>query len=223
MAEMAEMTAEDVRAIAERQGIPMLSQITTDHLSGDNRKWMDSALQSLASWVKIKQGGGSGGLLFNSPRSGGCSGYGVGKTHMSRAAGYAAFGSVLWGGSAASSHIVLDGVFMTCDEAMRDDAIQRLSRRKVLIIDDIGRETTIKYVSGEGQDAEKAGRYFQLIDHCYRNRITLIATTNLSLQGLEAVVGGATMSRIVEMVGKGNFHTLSGIPDYRPILAGWGK
>lgn len=169
-------------------------------------------------------------------------GYGVGKTHIAE--------SILW----ASSTRVVEGdrvgdvVSHTGKFFKAKDLIGRLGKEQprdlvrmpaevypgselygthALVIDDVGTEGVIEYVSAVSQEKERQSRYFQIIDYCYggfisgrRNGISVIITANLTLDNLAAHIGGRAWSRLLEMAPSGFMVDLTGVPDYRRNLGG---
>lgn len=94
------------------------------------------------------------------------------------------------------------------------------SNAPLVVVDDVGTESTLPYVKGEHQAHEVRQRYFRLVNYCYEWGISLIITTNLPLPRLEGVIGGRAWSRLMEMASAGFMVELSGVPDYRKVRSG---
>ena len=100
----------------------------------------------------------------------------------------------------------------------------------ILVIDDVGAEQNIPFVAKEDQEHERQTRFFKAIDHCYTFNISVILTTNLTIQDTENAPGLAThlgrraFDRLLEMAPKtpqGNFFVnMSGVPSYRRTKGG---
>lgn len=91
---------------------------------------------------------------------------------------------------------------------------------KVICIDDVGAEGNIEYVSTARQEVERQSRYTRIVDHCYREKVSLIITGNLTIHGLAAWVGGRAWSRLLEMAPAGAMLDMTGVPDYRRKVGG---
>lgn len=151
-----------------------------------------------------------------------CTGYGCGKTHIARA--------ILW-----SSRLVCDGVpvapvnqFMVADDLVttlaREVSMGDIMRavgariddhRPVLVIDDVGSEKQIPFVSAGAQDVQRHAIYFKAINYCYTNGCSVVLTANLTIEELKAHIGGRAWSRLLQMAPAGLIVDLTGVPDYR--------
>lgn len=224
------LTKIEIEAIKKRMNIPSLDTLSSAHLTGEQKNKFDAAVIGMRSWASAQREkrSFSSVLLMSAQTMSNerlpkvlTTGFGVGKTHMAKAAGYTAFGVVSWTGQTNTSIIVLEGKFFTSAEIVQEDALSRIGKSKVVIIDDVGRETTIKFVAAVDQTAERQRRYFSVIDHCYQRGIAMIITSNLPRNEFVEAVGGAAFSRLQEMVNPKNAYNLAGIPDYRPKIGGW--
>lgn len=81
-------------------------------------------------------------------------------------------------------------------------------RHKVWFIDDVG----------TGHFSQQTGRHevwYQLVDHAYRHHLTLLLTTNLSVDrphtGLEAHIGARAFDRLKSLSGADGFIVVSGV------------
>jgi predicted ATPase len=95
-----------------------------------------------------------------------------------------------------------------------------MTRTQVVVIDDVGREGALPFIRGTEQPKELQARYFDLINHCYQRQISVIITSNFRFDALARYLGGATWSRLMEMVPDGYMVDITGVRDYRPIAGG---
>lgn len=97
---------------------------------------------------------------------------------------------------------------------------EQLGKPRVILIDDVGREGSIPFVRSTEQASEIQTRYYDLINYCYRQKLSVIMTSNYRLNELATFLGGATWSRLLEMVPDGFMIDITGVRDYRPIAGG---
>ena len=95
----------------------------------------------------------------------------------------------------------------------------------IVVIDDIGAEQFIPFVSKEMQEQERHARFFKVVDYCYIMRISLIITSNLSVGELARFVGRRSWDRISEMAprlpdGRSFIVDLVGVPSWRQKAGG---
>jgi len=95
----------------------------------------------------------------------------------------------------------------------------------LIVIDDVGGEMTLSFVGGERQASEIEARYFRIINFCYENEISVIITTNLSIEGLQDSqfarhIGGRAFDRLQEMAPAGFMVGLKGVPSWRQKQGG---
>ena len=95
-----------------------------------------------------------------------------------------------------------------------------MTRTQVIVIDDIGRERALPFIRGNEQHKELQARYYDLINFCYRQQISVIITSNYRFDELARYLGGASWSRLMEMVPDGYMVDITGVRDYRPIAGG---
>lgn len=80
----------------------------------------------------------------------------------------------------------------------KDQKMQELlsPKHKVFIIDDVG-QADLKDISSRNEV------WFELVDHIYRNNLTLVMTTNLTVKGdrLQKYLGKAVFSRLESVTG----------------------
>lgn len=93
--------------------------------------------------------------------------------------------------------------------------------RRLFVIDDVGREGALRWEKRDlaAQLFEKQSRYYALIDFCYQHNRSLVLTTNFTAAQLAAFLGGASWSRLTHMVQPAFRVNLTGVRDFRPILA----
>jgi len=213
---------EVVEQIKAKFGIPSFASLSSAHLGGDAKKSMEKAINGMKNWSAQQKAAPSplSAMLMSAPTPN-TTGFGVGKTHLAKAAGYEAFSEVFWSGNVNSSFINWQGKFFTSAEIVQEDALSRIGKSKVVIIDDVGRETTIKFVAAVEQIAERQKRYFSVIDYCYQRKIPMILTSNLGRNEFLEAVGGAAFSRLLEMVRPEFMFNLAGVPDHRAKIGGW--
>lgn len=96
----------------------------------------------------------------------------------------------------------------------------QLGKPRAILIDDIGREGALPFIRSSDQAAEIRTRYYDLINYCYRQKLSVIMTSNYRLNELATFLGGATWSRLLEMVPNGFMIDITGVRDYRPIAGG---
>jgi DNA replication protein DnaC len=131
---------------------------------------------------------------------------------------------------------VMQGSLRTAAKTMviakEGDFSSEYGRDKVVVIDDIGTEGDLDYVSKEKQVHERWVRYGNLIDYCYREGKHVIITSNVPLYSYDPVekesffndafidiVGGKAFDRLVQMA-DGYMIDLTGLPSYRPEVSG---
>lgn len=95
----------------------------------------------------------------------------------------------------------------------KEDKVNALLARKnkFFIVDDVGQ-------AGFKDESTRNDVWFELVDHIYRNNLTLVITTNLPVKGesnrLQAYLGSAVYSRLMSLTG-GDF-IVPGRIDRRP-------
>ena len=97
---------------------------------------------------------------------------------------------------------------------------EQLGKPRVILIDDVGREGSLPFIRSTEQAPEIRTRYYDLINYCYRQKLSVILTSNYRLDELATFLGGATWSRLLEMVPEGYMIDITGVRDYRPIAGG---
>ena len=90
----------------------------------------------------------------------------------------------------------------------------------IVVIDHLGGQPVLGFVAGPDQEHERHARYFRFVDYCYTDMVSVIITTNLSLDGLQESdfarhIGGRAFDRLSEMAPKGFMIGLDGVPSWR--------
>lgn len=146
-------------------------------------------------------------------------GYGCGKTHIATAA--------LW-----SECLMLDdepvapvGKFFMAEQIIANldgdtPAGAEIGDAPILVVDDVGAEGVIPFVSTVRQEQERHSRYFKLVDYCYKRGVSLVVTGNLTISELAAHIGGRAWSRLLQMAASGFILDMTGVPDYRRRAGG---
>lgn len=176
---------------------------------------MKLAVDTARAWADRKQQYSDASLIL-------AGGVGTGKTHIARA--------ILWSIclTLENEPVAPVGRFWIANDLIQAVEPERRTADLIpntlpmIVIDDIGSEQTIPYIGTdiEKQATEKEHRYFKVIDYCYTWQISIIATTNLSIKGLEDCLGKRAYSRLSEMAPRGFMLELSQVPDYRMKRAG---
>lgn len=148
-------------------------------------------------------------------------GYGCGKTHIARSI---LWSICLWDGDVPVApvgkfHTAADLLELT-SEGGEHEIAALLGTAPILVIDDVGSEGELAFISASRQVQEKQARYFRVVDYCNRKGIAVIVTSNLSFPALSAHMGGRCWSRLMEMAPTGYMLDLTGVPDYRRKTSG---
>ncbi|MCO5188505.1 MAG: hypothetical protein M9928_15480 [Anaerolineae bacterium] len=224
---------DEIEALRLYCGIPILSDLNTDHLNAAEQKLWAGMMTAAYQWRDrhLEEPGLSFVLLSEPGKSWLYSGYGCGKTHVARALMFSR-SKLHWTGTVEGSVLYADrACYFRAAEIMAlfdqdgfsPESIAKAGTR-VVVVDDLGREGNLRWEkrTPEAQRAEKQARYFRLIDHCYwsKPRISLILTANMNRAGLTEFLGEASMSRLDEMAPAGFMWDLSGLPDVRRVRSG---
>lgn len=151
---------------------------------------------------------------------------GVGKTHIARA--------ILWSlkmqatdvdGTVIAGSVRPRGRFfhaaellaqLSPDDEGRLGAVGSLvGSAPLVVVDDVGAESTLAYVAAGQQDHERQVRYFRFVDWCDGNDVPVIITTNLTLPELAEHVGRRAWDRLLRMAPAGQMVSLFGVPSWR--------
>lgn len=208
-------------------------RVTLSQLDAGHHPLVDTAVKAAYRWLDRKRGYPAASLVLVASqvkRPDGTAdinrtGYGCGKTHIARA--------IMWAQYIARE----DGVpvapcgrfFMARDliELLRGNSPAELVPRPsivdgsivggahAVVIDDVGTEGVLQFISKEAQTAELHARYFEVVNYCYTAGISVIITANMTLDQLATHLGGRCWSRLLEMAPAGFMIDLTGVPDYR--------
>lgn len=144
------------------------------------------------------------------------SGYGVGKTHLARAAAaWVASCYDVDGLQQKATFLRTVDFFQTIKDCYATDQpvggyLDALAVRP-LILDDMGKE----YFTASGA-AWGREQFYRLIDRMYAREIGLFVTSNMAPVEIMERVGGAAWSRLIEMChGERGIISMDDIPDYR--------
>lgn len=138
------------------------------------------------------------------------SGYGTGKTHLARGIQR----TIIMGGGTASFYLVADmlaairATYGSNGGKSESDIIGAMQQSQLLIWDDLGKE----YVR-EASMPWFHNIVFQVVDARHRAGRSMVVTSNVRPKALPALIGGASASRLMEMVG-GRIADMTG-PDWR--------
>ncbi len=193
-----------------------LSELNTTH------PLMRKAVEAARGWAERKRSGvGNASLVL-------CGPVGTGKTHIARA--------ILW-----SIVYTVDGQIIAptgkfwhaVDMLMMFNPVRNdwggyevaysgslLGNASLVVLDDVGAEQAIPFVTAADQAAERASRYFRMIDYCYTRGISVIITSNLAPDALAQHTGRRVWDRLQEMAPRGYIVDLAGLPSYRVKAGG---
>ena len=162
--------------------------------------------------------------------------YGTGKTHIAKAILWSIVDEVPGQSDSASP---AGRFYLANDLLLRMGAIQdkvsgtvspvRVSslvgNAPIVVVDDVGGQQIIPFISGPDQIHERHARYFRFIDYCYTDMVSVIITTNLSIDGLQQSdfaqhIGGRAFDRLSEMAPVGFMIGLDGVPSWRQKAVG---
>jgi len=162
--------------------------------------------------------------------------YGTGKTHIAK--------SILWSMTLKPdghpNAAVPSGRFYLANDLLlklsptRDKATgivdtprpsSMIGNAPIVVIDDVGGQQILPYVAAADQEHERHARYFRFIDFCYTAMVSVIITTNMSLDGLHGSefgqhIGGRAFDRLSEMAPKGFMIGLDDVPSWRQKAGG---
>lgn len=228
-----EPSKEEIAAAIAAKGWPSFDQITYAHIDDPaERGKLETAVATVKEFVAdVKDGAHGLSMIMVANQVDGDmdrTGYGCGKTTLAQAAYYSNLNIMYSKGHPDSIYINPIGRFYSAREVMALFDSENFDQRytfqnmgKVVVIDDLGREGTLKWEKRDldMQLQEKQDRYYSLINYCYENGISLIITSNLTSREMATFLGGASWSRLLQMVPKKYRINMTGIRDMRPLLA----
>lgn len=221
--------------LIEMFNIPTLSQLHTQGMTLQQASDFEYFLARVRHWREAVRNGGLHTFIVSSRD------LGIGKTHVSDAVAWS-FAEFLYPDNYEFDPVVLHNALVLTDDALmtilgEKDWMSHImpSRRKMtgsistrrnvkcIVIDDFGRRRAIPYVGKDGQAGEVEARFFQFVNWCYRERISLFFTTNLLIDEMRQQVGEAVWNRIQEMshVQNDYIFQLGGLDSYRSKKGGW--
>lgn len=229
-------TREDVVNYIKREGWPTFDGLTYDHLkTDDERTILQTAVDAARRFVDVVKNEEkpaalivlAGGVDGDMDRTG----YGCGKTTLAKIIYYAA-SNVQYIVGGPTFWVMPVGRFYSSRDLMGifDADAEKLARHtkafgRLLVIDDVGREGTLRWErrDPEMQLEEKRDRYYTIINYCYEQGISLVITSNMSSRELAAFLGGASWSRLLQMARTEFRVNMTGLLDMRPLLVDeWG-
>ena len=176
---------------------------------------MRVAVAAAQGWLEARKlGNKRASLVLVAAAGGKGTGFGCGKTHIARACLHT---DCYW---VDDEPVAPVGRFWLATDLMEELGIGTplthvAQTGTIIVIDDVGAEETLAYVSAAAQDAERQNRYFRIINHCYENHVSVIITGNMTPQYLAQHVGGRAWSRLQQMCPPGCIVDMTGVPDYR--------
>lgn len=93
-----------------------------------------------------------------------------------------------------------------------------LSSEPLVVIDDLGGEGHLPFVTGDQQADELRARWFRFIDYCYEGGAAVVITTNLGcVDGGELAdrLGPRAWDRLLEMAPRGQIVDMGRVPSWR--------
>lgn len=227
-------TRDDLLAYFKSNGWPVFADMVTSHIDD---KAEQNSLQSAIDTVKryteaIKENRNGASLIIvasSVPGDMDRTGYGCGKTMLAKCAYYSATTIFNYVHDRTSTLTgAPQGRFYTSREVMAlfdaenyDERHMFSQFRNMIVIDDLGREGALRWEKRDEQSQlfEKQSRYYNIINYCYQKKISMIITSNLSSRELAEFLGGASWSRLLQMIPKQYRVNMTGIRDMRPILS----
>ncbi len=216
------MNSNAPREFVQKRNNRTVERATLDTLDTTNAS-VRAAVDMCRRWQQRLQAGHSDASIVL------CGGVGTGKTHMARAVlwsicyrlddgdpiGYA--GKFFMGGDLVMMMSPTRNEF-NVTETPKPSAF--IGNSPIVVIDDIGSEPTIPFVKADDQAVEIEARYFQVINYCYQYQISLVITSNLSIEQLKLTIGKRSWDRLSEMAPQGFMIDLANVPSWRQKASG---
>lgn len=210
------------RVFTDRTRTRKIERHTLSELSTENAM-VKLAVKMCYEWAKRKRDEyQDASLVF-------CGPVGTGKTHIAK--------SLLWSmpltlgdGTAvayAGRFFVASDLMMLMNPTRGDSGVMDIPRPAsfignvpMVVIDDVGTEQTIPFVKADEQGTEIQARYFRVIDYCYTWQISLVVTSNLSIEQLSKYLGQRNWDRLGQMAPAGFMIDLAGVASWRKKRSG---
>lgn len=194
-------------------------RVRLDTLNVGHHPKVAYAVRMARLWAQRKQEHGDASMIL-------CGPYGTGKTHIAK--------SILWSicytlddgtvvAPVGKFFVANDLIQLLDGSAFARDLIGNIP---VLVIDDVGSEQQIEYAGNEErQRREVQNRYFKVIDYCYSYQISVILTSNYTIDEIKLIVGGRAWDRLSQMAPRLNKNDvfivdMFGVPSYRQKESG---
>jgi len=197
----------------ERKDVPFrLDQLDTSHPS------VRRAVDAAKAWQKRKydpMGYPEASLVL-------CGSFGTGKTHIARAIYWCDFATQDGQPTAPNGRFYeADTLIQSIEPGRGLDSLIPFDI-PILVIDDIGSEEPIYYAGSKSENQARAfqARYFKVINYCYARKISVIVTSNLSIDALAKRLGGRAWDRLCEMAPAGFMLEMGNAPSWRQKVGG---
>ena len=224
-------TRDDLNQYLADNDFPSFDAMKFDHLQGQERSKLEKSVTCVRDYSEnVKEKAGMSLILVASdkPDDINRTGFGCGKTTLAKIVFYSQCTFSYSQGIPDSLHHIVPGKFYDgrslmaeFDKPNFDQSYFLRSFRRMLVIDDLGREGNLKWEKRdpEIQAQEKRDRYYTIINYCYENNVSLVITSNMTSRQLADFLGGASWSRLLKMCPSDYRINMTGIMDYRPLLA----
>jgi len=199
-------------------------RVKLDSLDASVHPKVDLAIKAARQWWALRKEQKSNRelvtaslLLVATPQNDIVTGKGAGKSHIAKACLWTDFLAV--NGKPVSP----SGRFFSAEwlieimhnERKRFSDFTQVEAGSIVVIDDIGTEKKLEYVSAADQEEQINNLYFQIFEYAINAGISIIATSNLSIDGVAKRIGQRAFSRFMQMAPQGLMVDMTGVPDYR--------
>lgn len=216
------------RAPGFLEDVQPMQRVTLAQIDAGWHPSVAQAVRTIRDWQRLKRRKADASMII-------CGSNGIGKTHMARAMWWSfSYVATDLDGNAIPGTERPEALWYSADLLMsklgqtRDpdtglivsaDAASVIGRKPLVVIDDVGAEGAIPFVGKDDQAGEKQARYFKAVDWCY-GRVSVVITSNLSIDALRQHVGRRVWDRLMEMAPRGYVLDLGNVPSYRQRLGG---
>lgn len=203
-------------------GLKTLDNLDKSGMTPKQACEFDAVLDHVRKWLKTDKS-----LVLSSPQ------FGIGKTAIAQIIADAFKLPVSGGGEPQfvdgepdfelwdHATMIKSRDLMALFQDANKDPFKLLRRMRLIVIDEVGDEGNLVYVAKDNQTKEMQSRYYALIDWAASEGKRIVITTNLTKRQLfEQHFSGKTVSRLIALVGVGNFINMPDLPDYRIKQAG---